>query len=141
MRRTAPRFIRVAGRSMLPFLPAGSVVALAPPPAHGSLFGRVALLPPSRFHPHFHLHRVIHDAGVFVVTRGDASAVDDPPLPRAALLAVAVDCLAGPAPALSRRAVRHPRLFGMIAFLLRPLAALAARLDGVAHRLRRGGGA
>lgn len=121
---------------MLPFHPAGTLLRLLPAPAEGRLFGRLVLLPPGKGRARPVLHRVIFDGGRYVVTRGDASAVDDPPVSRDALLGVADAAVAGPCPRLSCLALRSPRLFGALAFALRPLACALARLDETFHRLR-----
>jgi hypothetical protein len=119
--------MRAHGRSMRPAIPSEALVRLVPP-GRGTLpRGAVVLarLPDGSFA----LHRVLGERDGRVRMRGDAVVMDDPPVSRAAVLAVAdlVDAGDGPRPLAPREPLTVFRL-------LRPLRRLRLRWSA-----RRGG--
>jgi phage repressor protein C with HTH and peptisase S24 domain len=83
LREGRPVELRLLGRSMLPLIPPGSVLRIEPARADDVRLGEVVLVDLGGRHL---CHRLVYVAGGLAVTRGDAVAECDPPLPADAII-------------------------------------------------------
>ena len=110
------------GGSMRPFLPDGTPVMIRPAAGRVPRVGEIILVPRGDGAA---LHRVVRVRGDSVVTRGDACAREDPPVPRSEILGVAV------------HALRKGRSLPLDGPGMRTLGWLLAKLAPLVCRIRR----